>query len=898
MVCIAASFAGYYALLLHSDLSRPEPTGIVFDIRDGKMVLRAVEPESPAARVGLAVGDHVRAANGRPLKDRLDWLLVQTNLQAGQPIRLDGERHGQPLSVNLALARAPRTFWLTTVGGTLLVVRGVQLITLLVAFLVALKRPFDRSARLGALVLATLAVYSFVLPYQITATWRALPTVLGLALWFPFASSLAVAALTFAFFAVFPRPIVSKPWVWAVIWLPMAAALVPQLQFVADAVYRPDQATALFDWTWGDVAATVGYTIAALAVLVLGYRRLSDVTERRRVRVLVLGSVVGLASVVTIVIAYWGRPDSSVGDSAFSTPVIAIGAILGLAFPASFAYAILRHRLFDVAFILRRSLQYAMARRVLVSIVPATAALFLADLWIHRQVPIADILQARGWGYLTLAGLASVARFRRERWLDGLDRKFFRERHRTEGVLRRISEDVRVTADLEALAPRVLVEIEAALHPAFLALLLRRPRDSSFCAVTAVPAGASVEPLPAASKTVAVLEVLHRPIQIPAEDEAGLPRQLPAAELESFRRCGIELLVPIELRPTMTGAVLVLGPKRSEEPYSVEDEDLLMAVGSGLAYALARPAPPTDAPHGFEECLDCGFCYDIGTGRCPEDGVALARVQLPPLLDGRYRLERRIGQGGMGTVYAALDMALQRPVAVKLLREDFVGGPGSEERFRSEARLAAGLTHPNVVTVHDFGMTASGRAFFVMERLEGVTLREELRRAGPLAPPRLVSILRDVAAAVDEAHQRQLIHRDLKPENIFLCRSVNVAKVLDFGLARALERRPGAVLTAVGLVAGTPQYMAPEHWRGGDPSPDWDLWALAVMAFEMTTGRLPFAGTPGMPPRFDAPLTDDLPAALQQLFTRALATDPLDRPTSAREFVDALDRALACETPP
>ena len=899
MVGLAAAFAGYSALLLHSDLTRPEPTGFGFDIHNGAMVLRALAPESPAARVGLAVGDRVLAANGHPINGRLDWLLIETNLRAGQSLRLDAERNRQLLRVNLLLARAPPTFWMTTAGGTLLVARSVQVITLVLAFVVAFRRPFDRSARLGAWVLATVAVYSIVLPYQIAATWRALPAVLGLALWFPFVSSLTVAAITLTFFAIFPRPIVRSFSTWVVIWLPMAAVLVPQIQFAMRAVYRPDQTTGLLDWTTIDVVATVAYTLAALAILVLGYRRLTDVTERRRVRVLVFGSVVGLASFLPIVIAYWGRPDTSVGDSVFGTPVVALGAILGLAFPASFAYAILRHRLFDVTFIVRRSLQYATARWVLASIVPATAAVFLIDLWINRQIPFAYILQARGWGYLTLAGLASVARFRRDRWIDVLDRRFFRERYRAERVLRRISEEVRGATSLETVAPRVVVEIEAALHPEFIALLLCHASEHVFRAVITVPGTARIEPLPSASKTATLLEVLHWPVQVPAADQAGLLRQLPADELQWLRLSRIELLVPIRLPPSIPNALFALGPKRSEEPYSVEDEDLLAAIADSLASVLVREAPAADAQDEFEECPDCGVCYDIETGRCPQDGTALTRIPLPRLLGGRYRLERRVGRGGMGTVYAALDAALQRSVAVKVLREDFVGGRASEQRFRSEAQLAAGLTHPNVVTVHDFGVTSSGRAFFVMELLEGVTLRDELQRVSRLTSPHLLSILRDVAAAVDAAHERQMLHRDLKPENIFLCErnGVKAAKVLDFGLAKLLEQRPEGALTAVGLVAGTPEYMAPEHWRGADPSRDWDLWALAVMAFEMMTGRLPFAADPGLPPRFETLPITDLPPALRQLFARALAVDPLGRPTGAREFVDELDRAVACETP-
>jgi serine/threonine-protein kinase len=377
-----------------------------------------------------------------------------------------------------------------------------------------------------------------------------------------------------------------------------------------------------------------------------------------------------------------------------------------------------------------------------------------------------------------------------------------------------------------------------------------------------------------------------------------------------LRRSNIELLVPVRSvshatdAPVLSGVegLFALGPKRSEEPYSVEDEDLLMAIGNGLALVLARGSPTPHQREAFEDCPECGTCYEFGLGRCPRDDAALTVTSVSRLLSGRYRLDRRVGRGGMGTVYAAFDTALERDVAVKLLREDLVGGPGAAERFQSEARFAAGLAHPNVVTVHDIGATTSGRAFFVMELLAGGTLREELQRVGRLAPPRVLHIMRGVSAAVEAAHQRQMIHRDLKPENIFLCHNqrtavpgthtapVEIPKVLDFGLAKALEASSRVALTQPGLVAGTPQYMAPEHLRGDEPSSDWDLWALAVIAFEMITGVLPFASAPAVAPRLDG-----LPAGLQRFFSRALAVDPMDRPTGAQEFFDELDRVLVCD---
>jgi serine/threonine-protein kinase len=176
----------------------------------------------------------------------------------------------------------------------------------------------------------------------------------------------------------------------------------------------------------------------------------------------------------------------------------------------------------------------------------------------------------------------------------------------------------------------------------------------------------------------------------------------------------------------------------------------------------------------------------------------------------------------MGTVYSATDRALERRVAVKVIREDLVGSADAAERFRREARVAASFAHPNVVTVHDFGV-ADNRAFLVMELLEGGTLREGLGPHTRFPAARTLSILRHVCAALDAAHRRQLVHRDLKPENIFLVagESAETAKVLDFGIAKFLPiaTQQLTVDTAPGAVLGTLRYMSPEQWRGEDARP-------------------------------------------------------------------------------
>jgi serine/threonine-protein kinase len=219
--------------------------------------------------------------------------------------------------------------------------------------------------------------------------------------------------------------------------------------------------------------------------------------------------------------------------------------------------------------------------------------------------------------------------------------------------------------------------------------------------------------------------------------------------------------------------------------------------------------------------------------------------------------------------------------------------------------VAASFSHPNVVTVHDFGVASNTRAFLVMELLQGRTVREELWGKRRFSTARMLAVVRDACSALQAAHQRQLVHRDLKPENIFLVagHGGEAAKILDFGIAKFLSTatlQPTAD-TAPGAVMGTLRYMSPEQWRGGEPAATWDLWALGVVAYEMLTGAYPFDGhSPadwfgaGAAVKF-IPLADnlpDVPPAGQDFFERAFSLAPARRPQSAPEFLADLQRAV------
>jgi serine/threonine protein kinase len=298
---------------------------------------------------------------------------------------------------------------------------------------------------------------------------------------------------------------------------------------------------------------------------------------------------------------------------------------------------------------------------------------------------------------------------------------------------------------------------------------------------------------------------------------------------------------------------------------------------------------------------------------CPEDGAALqadATVAIDgpaddPLvgltLDEKYRLDSRIGAGGMGTVYRATHLLIDRPVAVKVLNPRYVEDEAAQTRFRREARAAGRLQHSNAVTVTDFGTTQDGLVYIVMELLEGKTLREVLAHDAPLDVARAVSVMLQISAAVEAAHQAGIIHRDLKPANIFIVQRKDAppfVKVLDFGIAKlaaeALDDDDDPqTLTQVGAMIGTPRYMSPEQCEGAHLTPASDVYSLGIILYEMLTGTTPFNGTTPIaiaikhssePPRHPREFVAAIPPELEAVVLHALEKRPENRPADAGAF--------------
>jgi serine/threonine-protein kinase len=340
-------------------------------------------------------------------------------------------------------------------------------------------------------------------------------------------------------------------------------------------------------------------------------------------------------------------------------------------------------------------------------------------------------------------------------------------------------------------------------------------------------------------------------------------------------------------------------PKRPSSPHSGEIGPLPERDRS-----LVTTSPSSAEPGVLAlMCPRCGSRFEAGARFCPVDGSELRAIPLQEdligrVVGGKFRVEKLLGQGGMGRVYLAEHVRIGRRCALKVLAPNLVGDPSSIRRFDGEARNASRIVHPSVAVVYDFEETPDGLVFLVLEYVDGETLGAILGRSENqrLDVTRAIQIARDVADALQAAHDLGIVHRDLKPDNIMLTQQDRV-KVVDFGIAKAMETAgPGQHgVTRTGFVVGTPRYMSPEQLAGTNVDARSDIYSLGCVLYEMVTGRA----------AYDAPITtertmrsqprfrEDAPRALDAIITKAMSRAAEGRFQTAREMRDALDALLA-----
>ncbi|MBK8595560.1 MAG: protein kinase [Holophagales bacterium] len=682
-----------------------------------------------------------------------------------------------------------------------------------------------------------------------------------------------------------------------------------------------------------DNYATLYYPIVALLVLpvfpaMIWRARRAPRTERRRVALFTAGLAVGLVPATVYLIFYavvpgMGARDPSVGLGLFR--LLVKGTLLLVPFLT--AYSVLVHKALDIRLVVRRALQYLLARWTLAAAAVTPFVLLVAYVWERQDATVKELFSGvRPLGLLATAAIGTALLTSRHRVLDGLDRRFFRERWDAQTILSQLAARSRAAGTPPELAALLTTEIDRALHLDAVTVFALDPETSKLVA----PDG-SARPLDSTSALAGLLGSSSEALSVELERGSGPASRLPEDDRVWIADGGFRLLVPMVASDGLLVGLIALGEKRSELPIQDEDRKLLSAIAASGSLALENrllrftsshpPArTPTPGPallatpyllsaeSSAAECPACATLHPSRETRCPHDGSVLVPAPVPFVLAGKYRFEKRLGAGGMGVVYRALDLALARPVAVKALPRV---SPEAALRLRREARAVAAVTHPNLALIYAAD-SWHGTPLLVFELLEEATLADRIRK-GRLAPAEVVRIGVAIASALEAIHAAGILHRDVKPSNIGFSKGGEV-KLLDFGLARVdLDRRgegalgpsasplvptPDAVTPLMGdtrtdCIVGTPGYISPEAVVGGPPDPSFDLWGLSMVLYHAATGTNPLAG--GTPlqilqrsrhPVIPDPcvLVPELPPALGSVLARCLAREQRRRPGSAAEM--------------
>jgi eukaryotic-like serine/threonine-protein kinase len=845
--------------------------GWVQNARGGQLYVGFVDPAGPVADE-LRVGDRIVRLNDVAGVARGGLGAARRDLAIGESYELVIERDGQQLEFRLPVGGvAPQGALAYFIIGFTWCVIGLG---------IGLARPQNPLARLACLTsLATGFVFMQGIFIRVGPLWQPLHAVLG-----------------YHFLARFPTGNPTRGiWRGALVFMYVFGGLAVAIGQLLGQTVRLDgsaSAVALIERLpgvnslaqWAGLAAYTAAIFGMPIVLAYNYRKLTDDDQRRRVRWVLWAGVVGLAPQLWWAVA--NAAESLLGPMRLPRfDVFANLATLGM--PLAMAYAVVRHRVLDIRVVIRRGVQYLLARRALQAAVLLPFAALLYIVASNRELTVAQLVTETG-GYLFWLALAGVAlRFRRpiQLWLD---RRFFRQEYDREQLMEKLLDESRRVDSLAELSEIVGDTLVGALHPQSAAVWYRDPRERADTA-TSRPAPRD---FPADERWLSWLEQRATLTSLPLPPDAGLSND----DLRRLERRGIEAIVPIADSGDRLVGALLLGPKRSEEAYSEGDSRFLNAVAKQTAVirenlrlrkqlseevrvrhdVLARL--DERLPDLLKECPACGACYSGEITSCTSDGTTLVlTLPIARTVDARYRLDRVLGKGGMGAVYEARDLRLDRVVAVKIMLSRAFGQAGSLRRFRREARTAAGLSHPCIVAVHDVGSFEGEGAYIVMERVQGETLRAVLAREGTLAPAAAAEWFEPLLSGIAAAHERGIVHRDLKPENVMGNRGDSGAlavKILDLGLVklREGEANVSGTMTQDGAILGTPDYMSPEQLLGRDVDHRSDLFSIGVMLLETLTGeKTASEATP------QTIVANDL----HELVCRCLAADPRDRPGSA-----------------
>lgn len=575
--------------------------------------------------------------------------------------------------------------------------------------------------------------------------------------------------------------------------------------------------------------------------------------------------------------------------------------------PSLLAYEVLGGRRRALGHGLRRLVAFLMSVPVLLSLSVVPPAIVAVLAYRAQDRLIGDIFTRSAVSWLLLSAICAGLLVQRRHLLRLFNRWFFREHYDAGETLYELTTRMRQSKGIDEMVAHLTSTIDRIFRPHRVVVLVRDESATQF-----VPLFGSAEPLSATSLLADLLTAGHGVLDTPLAGGSSPMRWLPQEERYWLVDCGAQVVVPMHASDGSLNGLIAISDRKSGRPFSDDDRQWLTSVAEAASLTIESHSAAgidTTAPGSVGawrvglvqrqaralECPSCGRVESAEAPICTACGDSLVESRVPHLLFGKFRFEQRVGRGGMGVVYRAIDLALERPVAIKMLPG---ATPEYSERLRLEARAMAAVTHRHLAVV--YGVEAwRGQPLLVCEYMERGTLTDRLA-TGPMSTDDVLSLGIALAEALDVIHGRRMLHRDLKPSNIGFDRT-GLAKILDFGLAQLVSPTDEPTRPAG---AGTPLYMSPEALDGGTPSTAGDVWALHVMLYEAIAGRHPFRGTDNdatlrairlahCPRLTPTDVTGDRAARIASYFDVALSAQPQTRPQTAAAVAETLRRLMA-----
>ncbi len=662
--------------------------------------------------------------------------------------------------------------------------------------------------------------------------------------------------------------------------------------------------------------------VALPAIPYLLWKSRVEVTgDRRRVQVFVTALALGLSPFVLAILASTLVPilrEPPWRDGIGVVLYVALASIV----PATI-YAVRVDRVLDLHLVLRRTAQYALARYSVwcVGLLPLVVLAF--NIRVSMNVTLAEYVSAPlPLALLSLSAGSFLVLLSRHRLLRAVDRWFLRETADPTEALARLERDFRVVQTIRDIQAALKREIDRSLHPRTVDVLLVDETGRGLISLDG-----TVPRLPDDSTLLEILRATRTEILLSYRAGGAVADLLPPGERRWLSDTGFELFSPLFTSNGSLLGVVGIGENRSGLSYTERDCMLITALSGQTALKLEnnllRRSAAGTAASGRRPTLDwenepatrcpaCATMWRPDEVHCRDCGTPTIEAALPLVVSGKFRVDRFLGAGGAGVVYRAVDLALDRKVAIKTLPAIRVQ---HTQRLHREARAMAAMGHPNLAVIHGAEQWR-GMPLLIFEYLDGGTLQEALAR-GPVPLEEVLDLGTLLADALDRVHSSGVLHRDIKPSNIGYT-SDGVPKLLDFGLAAILDRsqgesaRPAVVpvdpealaelawgadpatsLTVTQQLVGTPLYLSPEALAGAEPGASFDLWSLALVLYEAYAGRHPLAGRSvadivrrvrngGLPDIRGA--RPDCPPEFADLLGDALSTDLRRRPGTAAEM--------------